>query len=135
MFPGETKSSHNDLCQLTMERLFSAGATPDEVIEIITKLYIADKIDHDGELIDSMVMGYFSEHVYSNPDPKQTIQARVEAWLFSHTSHKACYSDVTCSLLVCYSELGLKTPRDKASCRMAFKRLVEKFAAPEISGA
>jgi hypothetical protein len=126
MFPSETKTSHNDLCRLTMERLFQAGATPDEVIEVITKLYIADKVEHDGELIDSMVLGYFGEHVYSNPNPKQTMKVRVESWIHSNTSNKACCSDVTCSLLTCYSDLGLKTPGDKAACRMAFRRLVER---------
>jgi len=113
------------LREKTIHSLLQAGMPPDEVVEVVTKMYIADKDDWDREYIESMVFSIFQETIYSNPNPKQTMQVRVENWLHSNTSNNQIYQDLLVSLLVCYYDLGLKTPQEKASCRMAFKRLVE----------
>lgn len=65
---------------------------------------------------------------------KKAMQKEVEEWIRSNASNKLCYSNVTISLLSCYSDLNLKSPNEKASCRMAFKRLVEKEILDPIPG-
>jgi hypothetical protein len=57
---------------------------------------------------------------------KKTIQQEVEEWVHSNKSNNDCYYPLLLSLLSCYYDLGYTTKMDKASCRMAFKRLCEK---------
>ena len=114
------------LRQRTMLYMFQGGATIEYVTDVLRKLYRVDKEDYDEKFLEEEVMNWFETSKEGNSKPQKSVQAEVEDWLTSHTSNKPCDSDVTCSLLVCYSDLGYKTPREKGSCRMAFKRLVER---------
>ena len=115
-----------DLRQRTMLYMFQGGATVDYVKDVLRKLYSFDKEDWDEKFLDEEVMTWFETSKEGGARPQKSVQAEVEDWLSSHTSHKACDGNVTCSLLVCYLELGYKTPKEKTACRMAFKRLVER---------
>uniref|UniRef100_A0A6M3LLR8 Putative helicase n=1 Tax=viral metagenome TaxID=1070528 RepID=A0A6M3LLR8_9ZZZZ len=126
MFPGNSKSAAEELRYKTIARLLQAGADPDEVSEVVTKMFIADKEDWDKEYVERIVFDAVRDNVLTQSHPKKTMQVRVEEWLYSNVSNKSCYSDVACSLLICYGDLGLKTPSEKASCRMCFRRLVEQ---------
>ena len=126
MFPDDSKDRIDCLADMTIEKLISAGMNLDYVIEIVSKIYTASKLDWRFEDIESRVFSIHRENIAVNLNPKLTMQEKVERWLRSNTSNKGCYSDVTCSLLVCYSDLGLNSPNDKTACRMAFRRLVEK---------
>jgi hypothetical protein len=115
-----------DLRQRTMLYMFQGGATVEYVTDVLRKLYKHDKEDWDEKFLEEEVMNWFETSKEGGERPQKSVQAEVEDWLSSHTSNKACYQDVTCSLLVCYSDLGYKTIKEKGACRMAFKRLVER---------
>ncbi len=109
-----------------MGRMLLSGADLSEVIEVIKKLYIADREDWDQNFIENEVTEYFRVHVYPEKTGRRSMLREVEDWVRSNISNgPRCY-DVAISLLACYQELGLKTPDEKSSCRMAFSRLVEK---------
>lgn len=112
--------------EFAMIQLLRGGASLDNTIDIIRKLTIADGENPDIEDIQRSVYQYHEMQLLDGKGVKKSIQNEVEDWLHSNTSNKACYSDVTCSLLTCYLDLGYNTPEKKAACRMAFKRLVEK---------
>lgn len=109
-----------------MNYMTKAGAPLDHICEIVKKLYLYDKEDFTEEEIENEVFRWRGENLGKGYDETESMQVRVEEWVASNTSNKGCYSDVTCLLLVCYSDLGLTTPNQKAACRMAFKRLVER---------
>jgi hypothetical protein len=122
----DSKLGNANLRETTIIRLIKAGAPVEDVIDVIRKLYIADKEDWDQEFVQNEVYQYQALHAMDGKSPEKSVQNEVEDWLHSNTSNKTCYQDVTCSLLVCYSDLGYTTPQKKAACRMAFKRLVER---------
>jgi len=102
-----------------------AGAPIDDVIDVLRKLYIADKEDWDEEFVRNEVYGYQELQLQGGSPGKKSIRNEVEDWLTSNISNNHLYKNFTCSLQLCYLDLGLKNPSEKASCRMAFKRLVE----------
>ena len=122
----DNKESNKLLRETTILRLLKGGAPIDDVIDVIRKLYIADKDDFDEEFIKTEVYQYQELLNEGRKSSKRSIQTEVENWLHSNGSNNARYALVTLSLLSCYSDLDIKTPAEKASCRMAFKRLVEK---------
>lgn len=122
----DSKLSAAALRETAMSRLIAGNAPIDIVREIIKKLYAYDHEDFTEDQLEDDLSNYFEIHSGAGKGEKQSMQSRVEDWLSSNTSNKACYSFVTCSLPTCYSDLGIKTPQDKAACRMAFKRLVAR---------
>ena len=121
----DNKESNAVLREFTISRLLKAGAPIDDVIDVLRKLYIADKEDFDEKFIESEVYQYQELHLPGGSPGKRSIRNEVKDWLTSNTSNNPLYQNFTCSLQACYLDLGLKTPSERASCRMAFKRLVE----------
>ena len=128
----DNKSSAKVMRELTMLRLLKGGASIEDVIEIIKKLYIADKEDWDEEFVKNEVYGYHELHLTDGKQGKRNIHSEVEDWIASNTSNIKSDGDVTISLLACYSDLDYKTVADKTACRMAFKRLAEKCKIESI---
>ena len=109
----DSKLQKANLREMTIIRLIKAGAPIEDVVDVIKKLYIADHEDWDEAFVQEEVYQYQELHAMDGKPAGKSVQNEVEDWLHSNTSNKACYSDVTCSLLVCYSDLGLKTPKEK----------------------
>jgi len=114
------------LREFTMLRLFKGGAPIDDVIDVVRKLYIADKDDWDDDFIKNKVYEYYESHLLDGESEKKSIHAEVVNWILSNTSDNQCNSGVTISLHACYEDLGYKTVQDRTACRMAFKRLAER---------
>ena len=112
--------------EIAMIRLLRGGATLEQTIDIINKLYIADGEKPDLEYVQKTVYEYHEMQLLDGKGVKKSVQNEVEDWIHSNTSNKACYYDVTCSLLTCYLDLGYTSTEQKAACRMAFRRLVER---------
>lgn len=128
----DSKMVSAELRDKTIIRLVECGTPLNEVVDVLRKLYIADQEDYDEEFITKEVYSYHEKCLLAKSEPKKSIQNMVWDWLSSHTSHNSRDSSVTRSWLVgdlslagCYADLGLKTPRERATCRMAFQRLVE----------
>ncbi len=126
MLTEDAKLENSRLREIAMRRLLAGGATIEETCDIVRKMYISDKEDFTDDYISDEVLLVHSEHLGDKNKQKRSIHEDVENWLHSNKSNKPCYGDVTVSLQACYGDLGLKTPNEKASCRMAFKRLMEK---------
>ena len=129
----DNKESNAVLREFTILRLLKSGAPIDDVIDVLRKLYIADKEDFDEEFIKNEVYQHQALQLLPGEPGKKSIQGEVEDWLTSYTSDSPCHSFVTrlsldchLSLVSAYSELGYKTPKEKMACRQAFKRLVER---------
>ena len=122
-----------DLRQRTMLYMFQGGATIEYVKDVLRKLYDIDKEDWDEKFLEEEVMTWFETSKEDGDRPQKSVQAEVEDWITSYISDKQCHTNVTglsqdchLSLFACYSDLGYKTPKEKASCRQAIKRLVER---------
>lgn len=122
----DNKESNANIRNLTMIRLLKSDAPIEDVIDVVRKLYIADKEDYDEEFIKKEVYTYYELHLLDGKSGNRSIQNEVEDWLHSNASNHKSHQVTTVSLLVCYSDLSLKTKEEKASCRMAFQRLVRK---------
>ena len=123
----DQKKENAFLRERVIESMAKDGASIDQIIDVVKKLYHFDREDFTEDEIRNRAEKWLNTvEIMDGFQAKKSIQTEVEKWVYSNTSNKACYQDVTCSLLVCYSDLGLKTPKEKASCRMAFKRLVER---------
>lgn len=107
-------------------RLLAGGANVYDVYDIVRKLYIADKEDFTEEDIKSEVDKCHALHLQEGSGGPRRIQAEVEAWLASNKSNNLVTGVVTVSIRDCYRDLNLNSSNDRTSCRMAFKRLVEK---------
>ena len=129
----DNKESNAVLREFTILRLLKSGAPIDDVIDVLRKLYVADKEDFDEEFIKNEVYQHQALQLSPGEPGKKSIQGEVEDWLTSYTSDSPCHSFVTrlsldchLSLVSAYSELGYKTPKEKTACRQAFRRLVER---------
>ena len=122
----DSKSVSALLRETTIIRLIKAGAPIEDIIDVTRKLYIADDEDWDEEFVKNEVYQYQELHLQGGGSSKRSIQTEVEDWLHSHTSNKLRDNNVTISLHDCYLDLNYKNPRDRATCRMAIKRLVER---------
>ena len=122
----DNKESNALLRETTILRLLKGGSPIDDVIDVIRKLYIADKEDFDEKFIENEVYQHQELQLQGGISGKKSIRNEVEDWIRSNISNNPLYQNFTCSLQVCYLDLGLKTPSEKASCRMAFRRLVER---------
>uniref|UniRef100_A0A6M3XYD3 Putative helicase n=1 Tax=viral metagenome TaxID=1070528 RepID=A0A6M3XYD3_9ZZZZ len=122
----ENRLSKAEMRELTMLRLLKGGASIEDVIEIIKKLYIADMEDWDEEFVKKEVYGYHELHLSDGKQGKRNFHAEVEDWILSNTSNNRCDGGVTISLHDCYLDLDFKTPPERTACRMVFKRLSEK---------
>ena len=121
----DNKESNALLRETTILRLLKGGSPIDDVIDVIRKLYIADKEDFDEKFIENEVYQHQELQLQGGNLRKKSIRNEVEDWLTSNISNNPLYKNFTCSLQLCYLDLGLKTPSEKASCRMAFRRLVD----------
>ena len=129
----DSKSVSALLRETTIIRLIKAGAPIEDIIDVTRKLYIADDEDWDEEFVKNEVYQYQELHLQDSSNPQKSIQTEVEDWIHSHASHKTGDLNLTrlcpvgdLSLTGCYVDLGYNTPRKRATCRMAFKRLVER---------
>lgn len=114
------------LREMAMNYLTQGGAPIEYICDIIKKMYMVDKEDFTDEDIENQVYTWREVNLEDKNKGGKSIRQRVEDWLHSYTSNKACNLNVTCSLLVCYLDLGIKNPNDKTAVRVAFKRLVEQ---------
>lgn len=123
----ETQCKINKTARETaMLRLFAGGAAPLEVEDIIKKMLIADCEDFTDDQIKAEVSSCQELHLQDGERGPRRVRAEVETWIDSNKSNNECYRFVTFLLRDCYRDLDLKTPNERAMCRMAFKRLVEK---------
>ena len=122
----DSECSRTLLRETTMLSLFKGEAPIEDVVEVIKKMYIADKEDWDNEFIQNLVYDWYKSEVLDNEPGKKNIQEEVENWVSSNISNHDCDSGVTVSLQDCYRDLDYKTVLDRTACRMAFKRLSGK---------
>ena len=113
-------------------RLFAGGANVFDVYDIVRKLYIADQEDFTEEEIKNEVDKCHGLHLQEGKNGPRGIRAEVEGWLESNKSNVDVTGLLRVSLRDCYGDLGYKTPNEKAMCRMAFKRLVEKGVLEQV---
>jgi len=108
-------------------RLLAGGASVPDIVDITRKLLIADKEDFTEDQIKEEVSSCQELHLQEEggKGPRR-IRAEVEEWIESNKSNNDCYRIVTFLLRDCYRDLNLNTPKERAMCRMAFKRLVER---------
>lgn len=123
----DQKKENEFLREIVMQSMARGGASIDQIIDTVKKLYHFDKDDYtDDELQKQAQKWYDNSELLTEFGNKRSIQTEVEKWMGSNGCNKAGYRRVTVSLHDCYGDLLLKTQNDKAACRMAFKRLVEK---------
>lgn len=113
------------------EWMAKGGATPEQAVELITKLHDYEKFDYTPESISDMVYGDFQALLEGRKTRNRPIQKEVESFV---TSVTAGYGSVTISLLDCYNSLHLKTAEEKTAARMAIKRLVSKGVLESSGG-
>jgi hypothetical protein len=124
--------------EVAMIQLLRGGATLEQTIDIVKKLYIADGDKFNEKHIQEDVYSYHEIQLLDGTGIKKSIQNEVEDWITSDTSDRACHSmshdsSLVChsieaiySIIDCYRDLNYSTKEQKAACRQAFKRLVEK---------
>lgn len=113
-------------------RMFAGGACLIDVIDIVRKLMIADQEDFTEEEIREEVESCQSLHLQEGENSPRKIRAEVEGWIKSNKSNVDVTGLLRISLRDCYGDLNFKTPNEKAMCRMAFKRLVEKGELEQV---
>ncbi len=114
-------------------RMLAGGANVYDVYEIVRKLLIADQEDFTEEQIKLEVDTCHGLQLQEGEKGPRGIRAGVEGWLESNKSNIDVTGLLRVSLRDCYGDLGLKTPNEKAMCRMAFKRLVEKGILEQVT--
>ena len=113
-------------------RLFAGGADIYDVIEIVKKLLIADQEDFTEEEIKEEVEKCQGLHLQEGENSPRKIRAEVEGWIESNKCNIGVTGLLRVSLRDCYGDLGFKSTNEKAMCRMAFKRLVEKGILEQV---
>ena len=114
-------------------RMFAGGAPLIDVIDIVRKLMIADQEDFTEEEIKEEVEKCQGLHLQEGDDGPRKVQAEVEGWVESNRSNKLVTASLLISLQECYRDLDFRTPNKKASCRVAFGRLVEKGILEQVT--
>jgi len=130
----DQKKEDEFLREITIQALVRNGASRFQVIDILRKLCTIDRVDFTEDEIGARADKYLrSEEIMGETARSRSIQTEVEKWLSSNTSNSPCYSSLLVSLHDCYLDLNLRSPNEKASCRVAFKRLVEKGKIEPVS--
>lgn len=115
------------LREIVMSNMAQCGASRGQIIEVVKKLLANDHEDFTDEEVGNKVDKWMLHaDVFGETPGKKNIRTEVEKWVDSNISNKEQRASNMVSLLQCYSDLGLKTPDEKAICRVAFKRLCEK---------
>jgi hypothetical protein len=112
--------------------MFAGGACLLDVIEIVKKLLIADQEDFTDKEVKAEVEKCYGLHLQEGEHGPKGIKALVEGWIKSNKSNTDVTGLIRLSLRDCYGDLGFKTTNEKAMCRMAFKRLVEKGVLEQV---
>jgi hypothetical protein len=126
MLTNDVKLENFSLRDKVMDRLTRNDMSIEEISEVIEKMYIADKEDFDKEYVERQVLIWREVNLGEKNNGGPSVHTRVEDWIKSNKSNNPVTALLRVSLRDCYGDLGLKTPNEKAQCRMAFKRLVEK---------
>jgi hypothetical protein len=109
-----------------MDSMTKGGATVEEICEVVNKLYCWAHEDFTPEHIEDQVLTFREIYLEDHPKSGMSIGHKVDEWMASNISTKGGTSSLLLSLQACYSDLGMKNPKDKAAIRMAFKRMIEK---------
>jgi hypothetical protein len=113
-------------------RMFAGGGCVEDVFDIAKKLLIADKEDFTDDDLRKEVESLQGLHLQEGEHGPKGIRALVEGWIKSNKSNNDVTGSLRVSLRDCYGDLGFKATNDKAMCRMAFKRLVEKGILEQV---
>jgi hypothetical protein len=113
-------------------RMIAGGAIEEDVVDIVRKLLIADREDFTEDELKDDVKKCYEIHLHDGNHGPKGIRSEVEAWIKSNKSNIDVTGLLRVSLRDCYGDLGYKTPNEKAMCRMAFKRLVEKGIIEQV---
>ena len=102
--------------------LAKGGMTPEDAIEVIKKLCIADHDDYTDEQIENDV--YLSYEMLSQQkgkrSPMEVVTDYIESLSTTDTMTTFFLKDV-------YADLGFKTPQERTACRVALNRLTGKI--------
>jgi len=121
------------LRELVISNMAHGGASESQIIEVYKKLLNYDKEDYtDEEVVKSVAKWVMHSEVFGDSAGKKSVRTEVEKWIESNKSNTPCYGDVALLIRDCYGDLGLKSPDEKAACRMAFKRLAAKGIIEQV---
>lgn len=104
--------------ETAIEYFVKANAQPEYIIEIVTKLYEYDHIDHTREEVIENVYRAFELYKKGTHDGRLSLQAEVMDFV-------TCVTTGAFSLLDIYNSLQLSDKNSKAACRMAVKRITQ----------
>ena len=119
---------------IVMQNMARCGASKRQIIEVAAKLLNYDHEDYTDEEVDKQAdRALLHEEVLGESAGKKSIRTEVEKWIECNKCNNQQQKSNMVLLRDCYSELGLKSPEEKAVCRMAFKRLVEKGVLEQVT--
>jgi len=126
----DDKKESDFLRDLTLDAMSRCGASRAQLIEVAKKLLNVDHRDYtDKEVEEAVDKWMIRAEILGDTEGKKSIRAEVEKWIESNKSNNRNNPYQGRNKLMlrdCYIDLGLKTIDEKASCRMAFKRMCEK---------
>jgi hypothetical protein len=112
------------LREMAVINLVKSGMNPEEVIEIVKKLHIADHADYTDEHISNEVYEYYDLANKNRQNGGVPISKRVSD--FVNVVNGVSYNSLQFRLQDIYNELGFKTPEEKTSCRMQLTKLAKQ---------
>ena len=117
------------LRHLVMDSMSRCGASKIQLKEIYRKLLTTDHCDFTDEEIEKTVERWLIRaDVLGDTEGRKSIRTEVEKWIEDqkcNISNMRQHSGNIVMLRDCYNDLNMRSPEEKAICRMAFKRLCE----------